>query len=131
MNLKEDSRSQLISRSKAGANYALSNQGKGRNRYARRLHSKVAKSVKEFNSINMDKLFKDDILDVNIQVNGETSNYIVTFKMSGVMSNLQRELDPSKPINFRDVTRALVRSFNGEDVYIRCSCPDWKFRFGH
>ena len=129
--LIEDSRSQLLSRSKAGANYAPSNQAKGKNRYQRRVHSKVAKSVKEFNSINMNKLFKEDILDVNIQVQGETNQYIVTIKMSGVMSNLQRELDPEKPINFRQVTRALVRAFNGEDVYVRCSCPDWQYRFGH
>jgi len=129
--INEDSRAQLLSRSKAGANYAASNQGKGKNRYARRVHSKVAKSVKEFNSMNMNKFFKDDILDVNIQVQGETNNYIVTLKMSGILGNLQKELDPEKPINFRQVARALIRTFNGEDVYIRCSCPDWKYRFGH
>lgn len=129
--LNEDSRSQLLSRSKTGSNYVPSNQYKGKNRYARRVHSKVAKSVKEFNAINMNKLFKDDILDVNIQVQGETNNYIVTLKMSGILANLQRELEPDKPINFRQVTRALIRAFNGEDVYIRCSCPDWKYRFGH
>ena len=129
--LQEDSRSQLLSRSKSGANYSVNNQSKGKNRYARRVHSKVAKSVKEFNSMDMNKLFKDDILDVNIQVQGETNNYIVTFKMSGVMNNLQHELDPQGPINFRQVTKALVRAFNGEDVYIRCSCPDWQYRFGH
>jgi hypothetical protein len=129
--INEDNRSQLISKSKSGANYSPNNQAKGKNRYARRVHSKVAKSVKEFNSIDMNKLFKDDILDVNIQVNGETDDYIVTFKMSGVMANLQRELNPDQPINFRQVTRALVRAFNSEDVYIRCSCPDWKYRFGY
>lgn len=122
--LFEDSRSQLLARSKAGANYSPKNQAKGKNRYARRVHSRVAKSVKEFNSIDMNKLFRDDILDVNIQVNGETNDYIVSLKMSGVVGNLQRELDPEKPINYRQITRALVRSFNGEDVYIRCSCPD-------
>lgn len=129
--LNEDSRSQLISRSKTGANYSPNNRAKGRNRYERRVHSKVSKSVKEFNSINMNKLFKDDILDVDIKVNGETDDYVVTLKMSGVLQNLQKELDPSKPINFRDVTRALLKAFNGEDVYIRCSCPDWNYRFGH
>ena len=127
--INEDNRSQLISKSKSGANYSPNNQAKGKNRYARRIHSKVAKSVKEFNSIDMNKLFKDDILDVNIQVQGEEHEgkrnlYIVTFKMSGVMANLQRELNPDQPINFRQVTRALVRAFNSEDVYIRCSCPD-------
>lgn len=129
--LDEDSRAQLLTRSKAGANYAPSNRSKGKNRYERRLHSKVAKSVKEFNSINMNKLFKDDILDVNIRVQGETNEYLVTLKMSGILGNLQQQLEPDKPINFRQVARALIKSFNGEDVYIRCSCPDWKYRFGH
>ena len=129
--LNEDSRSQLLTRSKSGANYAPSNQHKGKNRYARRVHSKVANSVKEFNSINMNKLFKDDILDVNINIQGETNNYVVTIKMSGIMGNLQQELNPDENVNFREVARALVKAFNGEDVYIRCSCPDWKYRFGH
>lgn len=130
-NLYEDSRSQLISRSKTGSNYAPNNQHKGKNRYARRIYSKVSNSVKEFNSINMNKLFKDDILDINVPVKGETADYIVTLKMSGIMRNLQQELDPSKPINFRNVARALIKSFNSEDVYVRCSCPDWNYRFAN
>ena len=120
----EDNRSQLISKAKAGDNYAQNNQHKGKNRYERRVHSKVAKSVREFNSINMDKFFKDDILDVNIQVTGETNDYIVTFKVSGILENLQKELKYTQQINFRVVSKALIRAFNNEDVYIRCSCPD-------
>ena len=122
--LTEDSRAQLLNRSKTGANYSPNNQHKGKNRYARRIHSRVANSVKEFNSINMDKLFRDNILDVNINVTGETNDYVVTLKMSGILGNLQQELDPNTPANFRQVSRALLRAFNGEDVYIRCSCPD-------
>ena len=129
--LNEDSRAQLITRSKAGASYAASNQSKGKNRYARRVHSKVANSVKEFNSIDMNKLFKDDILDVNINVHGETNDYVVTIKMSGVMGNLQQELDPNSSANFRQVMKALIKAFNGEDVYIHCSCPDFNYRFAN
>lgn len=127
--LNEDSRSQLIGKSKSADNYAASNQGKGKNRYYRRLHSKVARSVKEFNSIDMNKLFKDDILDLNIKVTGETSEYVVTLKLTGVLDNIQQELRANPNFNFRTIARALVKAFNAEDVYIHCSCPDFKYRF--
>ena len=39
--LYEDSRSQLLSKSKKADNYSPNNQSKGKNRYERRLHSKV------------------------------------------------------------------------------------------
>jgi ssRNA-specific RNase YbeY (16S rRNA maturation enzyme) len=78
------------------------------------------------------------ILDVNIKVKGEDhtndtnvspkdrtqKEYIVTIKMGGIMANLQRELDSNTAINSRQIIRALVKSFNGEDIYVRCSCPD-------
>ena len=67
--LLEDKKGELVSKAKSGANY--SDQSKGKNRYERRTKSKLASSVKHFNSIDMDKLFKADILDVNIDVSGE------------------------------------------------------------
>ena len=130
-NLLEDNRSQLINKAKAGDDYSINNQNKGKNRYERRLHSQISKSVKEFNSINMDKFFKDDILDVDISVHGETKDYVVTFKVSGILENLQRELKFTQQFNFRVVSKALIKAFNNEDVYIRCSCPDWQFRMSH
>ena len=65
--LLEDKRQELITKSKSADNYAPDNQYLGKNRYERRLHSKVANSVREMNAINMDKFFRDNILDVDIK----------------------------------------------------------------
>ena len=70
--LLEEKKGELISQAKKGANYK--DTSKGKNRYERRTKSKLASSVKHFNSIDMDKLFKSDILDVNIDVAGETNS---------------------------------------------------------
>ena len=125
----EDSRQQLISASKRADNYAPENQDKGKNRYQRRLHSKIVNSVKEMNAINMDKFFKDNILDVGINVRGETNNYVVRISFGDVLDNIHTQLARNNDeLNLRCITRALVSSFNSDNVYVRCSCPDSTYR---
>ena len=119
----EDSRQQLLTKSKT------SNDG-GKQRFARRVKSKVANTVKQYNSIDMNKLFKEDILTVNISVNGETDNYIVRISFGGFLEILHDEIDRGDgQLDLRAITRALVTGFNKDDVYIHCSCPDWAYRF--
>ena len=128
--LNEDSRSQLIQRSKRGDNYKL-DQSKGRNRWERRLHSRVSHSVSTYNSINMNKLFKENILDVNVLVNGETDDYIVRMSFAGFLDYLHNQLKVNNgEFNTRVVNRALVSAFNSDQVYIHCSClhPDTKIK---
>ena len=88
----EDKRQELISKSKRADNYAPSNQFKGKNRYERRLMSKVLNSVKEMNNINMNKFFTENILDVDIKVHGETNDYLVRVSFGGVLDNIRREI---------------------------------------
>ena len=129
-NLYEDSRSQLLSKSKKGDNYVPSNQSKGKNRYERRLHSKVFHSVKDYNNINMNRLFKDNILDVNVSVHGETDDYSVKISFGGFLDSLHRELKKNNDIlNLRVVSRALTSAFNSDNVYIHCDCADFRYRF--
>ena len=131
-NLYEDSRSQLLSKSKKGDNYVPSNQSKGKNRYERRLHSKVFHSVKDYNNINMNRLFKDNILDVNVSVHGETDDYSVKMSFGGFLDSLHRELKKNNDtLNLRVVSRALTSAFNSDNVYVHCSCPDWQYRFSY
>ena len=128
--LNEDSRSQLIQRSKKGDNYV--DQSKGRNRYERRLRSRISHAVSTYNSIDMNKLFKENILDVNVLVNGETDDYIVRMSFAGFLDYLHNQLKVSNnEFNTRTVNRALVAAFNSDQVYIHCGCPDWKFRFAY
>ena len=128
--LLEDRRSQLLSRSKSGDNYVPWNQFKGKNRHQRRLHSRLASSVKHFNSINMNKFFKDDILDVNIDVKGETNIYVVRMSFVGTLDALHNFLKTSNSdlVDRKLITKALLRAFNNDDVYINCQCPDFRYR---
>lgn len=125
--LLEDKRSQLLSRSKTGDAYVIWNQFRGKNRYQRRLYSRLAASVKNFNSIDMNKLFKDDILDVDIDVKGETDIYVVRISFSGFLDELHNFLK-TQELNRKIISKALVRAFNADNVYINCTCPDFRYR---
>lgn len=115
--LDEASRNDLITKSKVST--------KGRERFKRRVKSKVANQVKQFNSIDMNKLFKDDILTVNVAVKGETDDYTVKISFGGFLKILRKEVDRTRIFDLRSATRALIEGFNKDDVYIHCSCPDF------
>jgi len=127
--LNEASRQDLINKSKNADNYSPKNQAKGKNRYERRRFSSISTTVKEYNQINMDAFFKGDILEFGIKVHGETDDYIVTITFEGILKELQREVKANNNrLNFKCVLRALMMSFNNRDVYVSCTCPDWKYR---
>lgn len=132
--LNEDKRNQLINKSKHADNY-VTDQSKGKNRYQRRLHSRILNSTKEFNSIDMNKFFKENTLIVNIKIQGETNEYIVQIKFGGILDQIQDQLSRSnnedQKIDLRIITRALISAFNSDDVYAHCSCPDFNFRFSY
>ena len=113
--LTEESRAQLIQQSKSSK--------KGLQRYNRRTKSRIATSVQQYNSIDMNKLFKDNTLIVNIQVYGETDNYTVKIRFDGFLDILHRAIDKHNgECNLRVITLALIEAFNKEDVKIHCSC---------
>lgn len=121
--LNEDTRTQLISKSKSSK--------KGKQRFNRRTKSKVANTVKSFNQIDMNKLFKDDILTVNIPVKGETDDYTVRITFGGFLEILRDQIQDKDIIDFRDICRACIIGFNKDDIFINCSCPDFLYRFGY
>ena len=130
--LFEKTRQDLISKSKSGKNYSSKNQAKGKNRWERRRYSQIANSVRDYNDINMDAFWKGDILDFKIKVKGETDNYIISITFEKILDELQREVRANNnKLEFKCVLRALLKAFNGEDVYMSCSCPDWNYRFAH
>lgn len=113
--LDEATRNDLISKSKQS--------GKGRQRFKRRVKSSVSHNVRQYNQIDMNKLFKQDILTVNIQVNGETDDYIVKISFGGFLEILQDELKRNNDrLDLRTITRALLTGFNKGNVYINCNC---------
>lgn len=129
--LNEDKRQELINKSKHADNY-VTDQSKGKNRYERRLHSRVLNSVQEFNSIDMNSLFKNNILTVSVNIQGETAKYFVQIKFGGILDQIHEQLENNNlEFNLKVVTRALVAAFNSDNVYIHCSCPDWNYRFSY
>lgn len=126
--LQEVSRSQELATSRGADDYAPDNRQYGRNRVQRRLKSKIAPSVKEYNQINMNKLFKEDILDVTLKVQGETDTYLTRISFGGILDKLSKTVKPEGKLEARDVTRALIAAFNSDHVYLRCNCPDFKYR---
>lgn len=125
--LLEANRSELINKGKNGANYK--DTSKGKNRYERRLRSKISNSVATYNKIDMDSLFKRDILTVGIEVHGETNDYIVTMRFSGLMEELRNQLKSNNnKLEYKVIAKAMSRVFNSGDVNMHCSCPDATYR---
>lgn len=130
--LQEARRQDLINKSKNADNYSPKNQAKGKNRYERRRYSSISTSVSEYNNINMDAFFKGDILEFGVKVHGETDDYVVTITFEGILKELQREVKANNNVlNFKCVLRALMMSFNNQDVYVSCQCPDFTYRFSY
>jgi hypothetical protein len=130
LKLDEATRTQLVAQSKNVGQYK--DTSRGRNRFERKKYSKVANSVKAYNRIDMNKFFKQDILEVNIPVVGETDEYTVTVKFEGVVAEMQKNIkNNSNKMEFRTIIQSLTKVFNTTDVYIRCTCADFKYRFKH
>ena len=121
--LTEASRSQLLAKSKSSQ--------KGFERFKKRVKSRVANSVKQYNAIDMNKLFKDNILTVDINVKGETNDYVVKMSFGGFLGLLQDQIDRLGKFDLKAVTRALINGFNKDDVYIHCTCSDWNYRYSY
>lgn len=121
--LYEDSRSQLLGKSKKSV--------KGKQRFDRRNKSRVANTVKAMNSIDMNKLFKEDILTVNLPVHGETDDYVVRITFGGFLEILRGQIGESREIDARSISRAAIIGFNRDDVYIHCTCPDFQYRYNY
>ena len=129
--LIEDSRNDLVHKSKTSDNYEITNRALGKNRYQRRLKSRVANSVQEFNNMNMNKLFKEDTIEVNVRVNGETDIYLVKVSFTGFLNSLAGFLKPDATeddLTFSIILKSLLDAFNHGDVKIHCTCKDFQYR---
>lgn len=126
--LTEKKRNELISKSKSGKR----EKGTGKTRYDMRVKSKVSTNIRNYNKIDMNKLFKDNILVVDIDVKGETDNYTVKVSFGEILDSIRDELNKNKgKLELKVITRALIKCFQNENIYTRCSCPDWYYRFSY
>ena len=128
--LLEDSRNTLVGKSRNAGQYK--NQAQGKNRFERKRLSKIANAVKAYNKIDMNKLFKEDTLIVNIPVIGETDQYTVTIKMEGVVSEIAKNIkNNNNKLEYKTILQALTKVFNTANIYVKCTCDDYKYRFAH
>ncbi len=128
--LLEDSRATLVNKSRNAGPYKHPTQGK--NRFERKRLSKIANAVKAYNKIDMNKLFKEDTLIVNIPIIGETDQYTVTIKMEGVVSEIAKNIkNNNNKLEYKTILQALTKVFNTANVYVKCTCDDYKYRFAH
>ena len=79
MLLLEANRTSLISQSRNAGEYK--NKERGKNRFERKKYSKIANAVRAYNEIDMNSLFKQDILLVNIPVVGEMTNILLLLSL--------------------------------------------------
>lgn len=130
LKLDEATRTQLVAQSRNVGQYK--DTSRGRNRFERKKYSKVANSVKAFNQIDMNSVFKQDILKVSIPVVGETDEYTVTIKLEGVIAEIQKNIkNNGNKLEFKTVIQAITKVFNTSDVWVKCTCSDFKYRFAH
>ena len=80
----------------------------------------------------MNKFFKEDQLIVHIPVVGETDSYTVSIKMDGVVAEIAKNIKNNKNrLEYRTIIQALTRVFNTANIFVKCTCDDYKYRFAH
>ena len=130
MTLHEDTRNMLVSKSRNVGAYI--DQTRGKNRFERKRLSQIARTVKQYNQIDMNKFFKEDLLIVHVPVQGETDQYTVSVKMEGVVAEIAKNIKNNKnQFEYRTVIQALTKVFNSQNIYVKCTCDDYKYRFAH
>lgn len=128
--LTEDTRSMLLQKSRNRGDYK--DQSRGKNRFERKKYSKIANAVKAYNEIDMNKLYKQDILEVKLPIIGETDNYHVKIQLSGVIAELAKNIKNNKNIlDYKAVVQAVTKAFNTGNIYISCDCEDYKYTYAH
>lgn len=128
--LTEDTRVVLVNKSKSMGPYK--NQMRGKNRFERKKHSQIAKTVKQYNKIDMNKVFKEDILEVSIPVIGETDTYTVNIRLENVVKEIAKNIKNNKnKLEYKTIVQSVTKIFNSGNVWVKCSCPDYKYRFAH
>lgn len=82
----------------------------------------------DYKGVNIREFFTHDRLVFTTQVRGDTDTYTVTVAFLGGLEEIINRLDVIPRLNLREVTTALTRAYANNDVFVRCSCDDFKYR---
>ena len=126
MQLQEKSRSDLLSKSMT----AKPTKSYNTTRFERRKLQTMKTSSSIFNKLDMNSVFQSDALSLEIPVEGETNTYTVTILFDGICKDIQRELKKNDyNLEFKVIYKAIVRAIKNQNMFIGCTCKDYKFRF--
>lgn len=104
-------------------------QSQSPDRYEKRRNYRA----RDFNNVDFAKLFTDDEFVWVSRV----GDYVVTICFLGAFDELRMRLKSMrgrnrwKRIVLRDVVESLSRALDLEDLYVNCSCPDFRYRFSY
>lgn len=99
-------------------------------RYARRMN--YVNSIKPI-AVAKDLFISTGTLTVPMSIGEGEHQYVVTCHISGIMKLIRQELDkfdavlPDRPL----VYRALRKAVDTSNIYIDCTCPDFRYRFAY
>ena len=128
--LLEKSRRELISKSIA----ADKTKTYGTTRWDRRRHVSIFPTAKNFNKIDMNSLFKANLLNFIVPIHGDrdlgsNEDYSVEILFEGICDKLKDELKRNNyKLEYKIVYRAIVNAINSADILVACTCADWKYR---
>lgn len=126
--LVEVTRQELLNLGRNSAKY----KGKNTSRWTAKSKVSVANTVADYNQIDMNRFWKDDILKFIVKVKGETDNYEVTVEFSKLSQKIQGYVKAAKNLFNRDiVTKALMNALSSSDVRISCNCADFRYRIAY
>ncbi len=126
--LTEVKRQELLNKSKSGDKYS----GKRTSRWTEKSKIVISNTVADYNKIDMNKFFKEDILSFVVKVKGQTDNYEVTILFSNLHRKIQSYVKAMKNKFNRDiVAKALMDAISSSDIQVDCTCPDFKYRLAY
>lgn len=128
VNILEATKRELIQKSEKADKVKAYNS----TRYERRKYQKVASLQKDYNDFDMDALFKGKRVTLNVGVKGETDDYVVKVSWDNLLDLIKERVKLNKgKWDLKCAYLALLQSFNESNIYISCTCDDWKFRFSY
>lgn len=123
--LTEATRNQLIAKSKSGDSYV----GQKANRWTAKSDCNIANTVEDYNKIEMNKFWKDDILSFDVKVKGKTGDYLVGVELADILPKIQRRIKQNNnKLDITSIYDGLLQGINSSDLKIDCTCPDYKYR---
>ena len=123
--LNEASRAQLIAKSRS----ADIEKKTGLTRYGMKDTVSVFNSPNAYNGIDFNAMFKSNVLSLNLPIQGSSSDYTVNVMFEGICDDIQREVRSNNyKVEYKCLYKAIIKAIDHNDIYISCTCNDFKFR---